>query len=391
MTGTALLTLGRLPKALDLARGFAEIGWRVVVADPFKRHLVGMSRSVARSVRVTAPAECKERYLDDLARIVEAERVDLVLPVSEETPHVAFLRARLPRSTNLFTMAPGAVLRLHGKHGFVRQANSCGLRAPETHALGEPGAAALVRSGPAVIKPVHSCSGRGVRRLPSGAELPPSDPHVPAIVQRFVSGAEFSSCSIAHAGRISSTVIYRAALKSGSVAVAFERVEHPAIAEWIRRFVQAENWTGFIAFDLMLDADGIVWGIECNPRATSGLHFWRHDDLARAVLDPGFAPRFRPETTLQQFYPALTETQMSLFRGGPFRENLRRLLTTRDVTWEWRDPLPFLTMTYTSWPIIRMAMARGVPFGEVATLDVGWYDDPTPAASAPGLASVQAG
>jgi hypothetical protein len=36
--------------------------------------------------------------------------------------------------------------------------------------------------------------------------------------------------------------------------------------------------------------------------------------------------------------------------------------------------MPFLTMTATSWAIIRMAMARGVPFGEVATLDVGWYD-----------------
>jgi hypothetical protein len=101
------------------------------------------------------------------------------------------------------------------------------------------------------------------------------------------------------------------------------------------------------------------------------------------VLDPGYAPGLRAEARLQQFYPALTETQMSLFRGGPFAANLRRLLTTRDVSWEWRDPLPFLTMTYTSWPIIRMAMARGVPFGEVATLDVGWYGPSMPGAAGP--------
>lgn len=391
MTGTVLLTLGRLPKALDLARGFAELGWRVVVAEPFGRHLVGMSRAVARSHRIAAPADGAARYLEDLARVIAAERVDLVLPVSEETPHVAFLHGRLAPGTTLFTMPPGDVLRLHDKHGFARRAGAIGLRAPETHALGDPAAADLVRSGPVVVKPVLSCSGRGVRVLPAGADLPPPVSAAPAIVQRFVAGDEYSSCSIAHAGRISSTVVYRAAQKSGSVAVVFERVSHPAIEDWIRRFVAAERWSGFIAFDIVVDADGAPWGIECNPRATSGLHFWRRTDIARAVLDRGHSPRLRPETRLQQFYPALTETQMSLFRGGPFAANLRRLLTTRDVTWEWGDPLPFLTMTATSWPIIRMAMARGVPFGEVATLDVGWYGTHGPGAAAATLSAIPAG
>jgi hypothetical protein len=391
MTRTLLLTLGRLPKALDLARGFAELGWRVVVAEPFKRHLAGTSRMVQRSYRIAAPADGTSRYLEELARIIADERVDLVLPVSEETPHVAFLHGRLPSGTALFTMPPRDVLRLHDKHGFVRRAVAHGLPVPETCALGDPAAADLARSGPVVVKPVLSCSGRGVRVLPAGAELPPPDPGAPAIVQRFVGGSEYSSCSIAHDGRISSTVVYRAAQKSGSVAVAFERVGHPAIEDWIRRFVAAERWSGFIAFDIMVDADGTPWGIECNPRATSGLHFWPRDEIARAVLDPGHSPRLRPETRLQQFYPALTETQMSLFRGGPFAANLRRLLTTRDVSWDWRDPLPFLTMTATSWPIIRMAMARGVPFGEVATLDVGWYGGHEPGAGPAALPAVQAG
>jgi glutathione synthase/RimK-type ligase-like ATP-grasp enzyme len=374
MKGNLLLTLGRLPKALDVARGFADLGWRVVVAEPFKRHLAGASRLVARSYQVTAPAQDKNAYLADLNRIVAAEKIDLVLPVSEETMHVAFLHESLPASTRLFTMPPESLLRLHNKHGFAQQAASWGMSVPETHALGDPAAEALAQSGPFVVKPVHSCSGRGVRLLPAGSALPAPDPAIPAIVQRCLMGAEYSSCSIAHDGRVSSTVIYRAAQKSGSVAVAFERVEHPAIEDWIARFIAAAKWTGFIAFDIILDEAGQPWGIECNPRTTSGLHFWERADIARAVLEPGFIPRYRPETRLQQFYSALTETQMSLFRRGPFRENLRQLFTTRDVSWDRRDPMPFLTMTATSWPIIRMAMARGVPFGEVATLDVGWYD-----------------
>ena len=65
---TVLLTLGRLPKALDIARSFSSAGWRVVVAEPHRRHLAGASRSVARSIRVTAPAEDPAAYLRDLAQ-----------------------------------------------------------------------------------------------------------------------------------------------------------------------------------------------------------------------------------------------------------------------------------------------------------------------------------
>ena len=96
MSRTVVLTLGRLPKALDLARGFSSVGWRVVVAEPFARHLCGSSRDVAKSVRVPAPADGKRAYLEALARVARDEGADLVLPVSEETMHVAFLPPLLP-------------------------------------------------------------------------------------------------------------------------------------------------------------------------------------------------------------------------------------------------------------------------------------------------------
>jgi biotin carboxylase len=182
MTGNLLLTLGRLPKALDVARGFADLGWRVVVAEPFKRHLAGASRAVAQSHCVTAPAEDKQAYLADLRRIIVEEKIDLIVPVSEETMHVAFLRESLPVTTRLFAMPPNILLRLHNKHGFAQQAAAWGLAVPETYALGDPAAKALAQSGPVVMKPVHSCSGRGVRLLPAGAELPEPDAAVPILV-----------------------------------------------------------------------------------------------------------------------------------------------------------------------------------------------------------------
>lgn len=374
---TILLTLGRLPKALDLARGFARIGCRVVVAEPFPRHLAGASNCVARSYVVPAPNDDREAYLAALLRIVAEEAVDGVIPVSEETVHVAFLRDRLPAGVFLFTMPPQRVLALYDKRRFIDAGKEYGVAVPETHRLGSGEAVAMAATCDVVVKPIFSCSGRGVAILRPGETLPPPDPDDPAIVQRFVPGQTFSSCSIARAGKVISTVIYRGTLMSGTVAVAFARVDdQPQISAWIERFVAASGWTGFISFDFIRDAAGAVVAIECNPRTTSGVHFWQAEDIARAILDPsgGTAVRLRPELVMQQFYSCLTETQMALFRGDRFFHRVKQLFTTRDVTWDRRDPWPFIGMMANSWRIIALSIRRGRSFGEVATLDISWRE-----------------
>ncbi|MBC7433927.1 MAG: ATP-grasp domain-containing protein [Rubritepida sp.] len=360
---TVLLTLGRLPKGLDVARSFAANGWRVVVAEPFGWTLVGASRSVAASHRVSAPAAGHAAYLADLARVVIAEDVSLVVPISEETMHVAHLPG-----VPVFTGPAAAVLRAHHKLGFVEWAGELGLDVPETHALGTPEAAALAARADFITKPVHACSGRGVRFFTAG-DAPP-DETVATVLQARLRGDIISSCAIARQGRVVGNALYRGTQFSGSVAIAFERIAHPAAEEWIARFVAGTGWTGFVSFDFIVDGAGRPWAIECNPRTTSGLHFFATADIAPAVLE-GRPPQFRPERELQQFYSCLTELRPG--RRGYFAR-LRRLAGLRDACWEWRDPWPFVSMIGTSWPIIREAGRRGATFGEVATLDVGWKE-----------------
>ena len=373
MAKTALITLGRLPKALDIARALHASGWRVIVAEPYARHLTGASRAVSRSFRVTAPTLDPDQYLRDLHQIIDDESVELVVPVSEETMHVTALHEALHRSgVRLFTMPPDQVRTLYDKFGFIEYSESLGLSVPKTITL--PGTAEF--SGPVVVKPRLSCGGRGVRIFQSLADALDHSTGPGLIAQAWIEGSVHSTCSVIHEGRCLGTVVYRAAQLSGSVAVAFDRVEHPVIEDWVHAFAKATHWSGFLSFDFVVDASGYPFAIECNPRATSGIHFFAQADLGAAMISPASVEqiRLRPERRLQQFWACLTEVQKKPF-GRTLFQGLAQLFSTPDVSWNRSDPWPLLGMPYTAWPIIAAANRAGVSFGEVATSDLDWRGD----------------
>jgi len=379
MSRTVLLTLGRLPKALEIARALHAAGARVLIAEPFARHLSAVSRAVERSFVVTAPVVDRARYLAELRELVQREGVDLVVPVSEEILHVADLHGMLPASCRLYSMPAAMVREVHHKGQFVEICRAAGIDAPETCAIDDPAAAALAARSDYVIKPVAACSGRGVFFFDRGQPLPSREEafrmtgglEQPVIVQERVQGDLVSSFSIARRGEVQSTVLYRGAVMQGTVAVCFERIEiPPAVEQWIRRFVAHTGFDGFISFDLIIDAEGRPQGIECNPRATSGIHFVEPRYLAAVLLAPEqiSTAALRPERLMQQFFPCLTETQKSMFTAR-FARNFRCLREAREVTWDARDPWPFIGMPYTAWNIIALAARQRMTFGEVAMLD----------------------
>jgi biotin carboxylase len=351
----------------------------VLIAEPFVRHLSAVSRAVERSFVVTAPVVDRARYLAELREIVQREGVDLVVPISEEILHVADLHGTLPATCRLYSMPAAMVRAVHHKGQFVEICRAAGIDAPETYAADDPAAAALAARSDYVIKPVAACSGRGVFFFDCGQPLPSRDEafrmtgglEQPVIVQQRVQGDLVSSFSIARRGEVQSTVLYRGAVMQGTVAVCFERIEiPPAVEQWIRRFVAHTGFDGFISFDLIIDAEGRPQGIECNPRATSGIHFVDPRYLASVLLAPEqtSVAALRPEPLMQQFFPCLTETQKSMFTSR-FAHNFRCLREAREVTWDARDPWPFIGMPYTAWNIIALAARQRMTFGEVAMLD----------------------
>ena len=388
MSLTILLTLGRLPKCLDLARAFAGAGCRVLVADPHVRHLAGRSNSVADSFVVPSPVADKAGYFAALIAIIKREKVDWIVPVSEECLYVSQLQATDIAPARLWGMPFQVIEALHDKFGFNDWCRAQQIPAPATLFLHDEGAPLLAAEADHVIKPRYSCSGKGVALARKGTTLPGPLPEGEWLLQSRLPGAHRSSFSIVAEGRSLITVCYQPLQLSGTVAISFERVPvPPEIADCVTAVAASTGYTGFLSFDFIDDENGVPNVIECNPRATSGIHFVKPAALAAAIIKPDDLEALleedegqtehilRPERCLQQFYPCLTETQSAMLRLDSFMPDLRRLFSTPDVTFAWRDPLPFVLMPYCAWPIMSAALFGGESFGEAATKDIEWFPD----------------
>lgn len=376
MSKTALLTLGRLPKALELARALKSAGCRIVIAEPFGWHVCKPSSSVDRSVQVTAPNTDTGQYLDDLMRVIAEERVDIVVPVSEEALHAARLKPVLPAHVSIFSPGQAQLLQLHDKLEFAHIASSYNLDVPETFSAGDPAAVALSQVYDHIIKPVHSCSGIGVEHRIKGTALNTSPTGPDCVVQAFVPGRHVSSFSVAHKGREIVTVLYEGTVFSGTVAVCFTRIDKlKPVSDWIARFIAKSGYSGFIAFDFIVSDEGRAWAIECNPRATSGIHFLDNADLAQSILQPAASlrVRFKEKQSFQQSYTTLTEAYRHIFHPREFLARMKHLFSARDAVWSAGDPMPFLLMTPMSWDILKPAMFSGISLGEAATRDIAWF------------------
>ncbi|RWA68421.1 ATP-grasp domain-containing protein [Mesorhizobium sp.] len=301
---TVLITGARAPVALHLARLLAGAGRRVILADTPMRPIATASKACARYHRLPPPRFEPEVYAEAVEALVRAERVELVIPTCEEVFYLALAWRERPMRAQLFAPDIEQLANVHNKHAFVRLAESLGLAVPETTLLQSTADLQAVRgrSRELVFKPVWSRFASHVllRPTPDFLDAIAPSPATPWVAQRFVDGDEISAYAVARAGKLKALALYRSLYRAGKGAgIFFERVEDRAARELVERIVAGMSWTGQISFDLMREADGTVLPLECNPRAVSGLHFFRDPGrFVDAVLGDG--PEVSPDVVAPQ-------------------------------------------------------------------------------------------
>ena len=377
---TVIVTGGRAPAALDAVRAFGRAGWRVVVAESEPRPLAAASRWSSRLVRVPPPRQRPAAFVQALADLARASDADVVLPTCEEVFTVAWGRGAIGAAGACVLAPPlGVLRRLHDKAAFADLARSLGLDAPETaratspDTLAEAVAALRQRHGRVVTKPAFSRFGADVNldASPDAARRLDVRPDRPWLAQAFVPGRALCSYAVAHTGRVTAHAAYRTPFTAGDGAgVAFEPVRSAGALAFARRIARATGATGQLAFDFQERADGRLSAVECNPRATSGLHlFGPEDDLVGALL--GTAEGVVEPSTGR---PVALRVALALvgWRPGRTAEWRRWLRAARDPVATPDDPGPGRRQIASSARLLARAARLGVSPLAASTHDIAW-------------------
>lgn len=373
-----LITGARAPVALHLARLFHGAGHRVILADTPARPIAAASKACARYYRLPPPRFEPQAYADAVEALVRTEGISLVIPTCEEVFHLALAWRGRTMPARLFAPDIELLAQVHNKHSFIRLAEQLSLAVPETTLLNSRDDLEAVRgrSRDLVFKPVWSRFASHVllRPTPDFLDAITLSPAMPWVAQRFVEGEEISAYAAAREGRLKALALYRSLYRAGKGAgIFFERVEDDAARELVERVVAGTSWTGQISFDLICEPGGRVLPLECNPRAVSGLHFFR--DPARfvdAVLNSG--PEVAPDVTAPQTVRLamwIYGLPAALRSGGLGR--FRQAMRKGEELLDWPgDSAP----VRAQWPalaeIAGMALRQRISLQAASTRDIEW-------------------
>ena len=373
---TFLVAGARAPVALHMARLLGSAGHRVVLTDTMRRP-IGAATRFARYERTPSPRFDPDAYGQAISRIVAREGVDLILPTCEEVFHLARLRDEAGLELPVFAPGFDRLAQAHSKHAFIELCASLCLDVPETHLL--RGLADLDRvrdrAGDMVFKPVWSRFAEHVliRPDPRGLDAITPSPTRPWIAQDYLPGTEFCAYAVAHEGRLSALATYRALARAGTgAAVAFAPVEDAAVTAFVERFVAGTGWSGQVSFDLMRLADGRVLPLECNPRATSGLHVFR-DGASFARMLAGQATCDPDVTRPQAVHLALWVYGLApALAKGRLRDFLRIRQETHELL-DWPDdPGAKSAQIVALAEFARLALRRRISLLAATTYDIEW-------------------
>ncbi|WP_238649612.1 ATP-grasp domain-containing protein [Paenibacillus piscarius] len=380
-----LITGGRAPVALELARLFKAAGHRVYAAESAVYHLCRVSSAVTASFRVPSPRHQPQAYVQRLAALAAELGIDLLVPTCEE---IFYIAAGLDQFTGCRVLAPErrVLAGLHHKGEFIAMARSFGLAVPDTELLSSASewqraverAAADGRQQ--VYKPAYSRFASQVI-LPGMAATPPAGISAasPWVSQEYIRGTALCTYSVVYEGTVVAHAAYGSRYRTGrsGASVYFAPLEHPEALEWVRRFSGASGFSGQISFDFIEADNGTLYPIECNPRATSGIHLFSPEDgLTDALLSPGRLAqsgelvRPRSSRTAMLTLPMLG-CGLKPGQGGR-RDWGQAWLGAADVIWRKGDLLPVLEQLLVVYAAIRTARKHRISLTEALTEDIEW-------------------
>jgi len=387
MPSRFLVTGARSPTALDWIRRLGRAGHGVAAADSLRHPLCRGTRYLDRYFEVPSARTTPRDYAFAVRDAAHQCGAEWVIPTCEEIFYLAHYREIFAGTCQLLADPFDVLARLHHKGEFAALTASGGpvgtcIHSPESHEFRSPGDLedfATAQGGSLtdwVLKPVYSRFASDIHIRPQPAAWQKVEPTsaAPWLAQRFAAGAPFCTYSLAIAGTITAHTTYIPKHQvDGGAGFYFEPVERPDLFQFCSDVVKHFRFTGQICFDFISGENGTVV-IECNPRATSGLHLlderdplpFLHPSAGDAALWP-MAPQPRMLGAAMWMKPG------RLARWRDYRR-------AADVYQAPDDRLPLLAAPRSMRELYHLArrLGLGTDLLAASTADLLWNGEPIP-------------
>ena len=311
-----LITGARAPVALELARNLAKGGHVVYMADSLLFPLAKHSKFVKKTFRITGPRKSLKQFKSDLENILCKHRIEFLIPTCEEVFYVSSIKSALEVYTKVFCPEFNLIKILHSKYQVYAAAKNSGFCNPNTQILTGDELISRKQYTGKVIKREFCRFGTDILIEPTFNEVlnfVGDKLNGKFVIQDKVEGIEHCAYIIANEGNILFESIYKPKYRiQAAAAIYFEPSMNECISKAIRKFCKNNNITGQIGFDVIVNNKG-VFLLECNPRATSGIHL-----LSSTVLSEAFFGDIKfSEHHFNQSKPKMIKLAMLLI-GLPF-------------------------------------------------------------------------
>ena len=275
-----LLVLGaRAPACLEWARAATAADWQVTVADSVRWPMTRFSKAGKNYLRLPEPRHNTSEWINTIQRLVVEKKIDWIIPTCEEVFYLAWGAEKLKPYCKIFISDFTLLNQLHHKGQFAEMTQRWNLQAPKSFVINdkEHMAEFSKNSTDYVFKPAYSRFATNTLIKPEAEKLNQLEPtqQAPWIAQEFIAGKEHCSFSIIQQGQVIAHGCYHPKYRVGKGSgIYFEVTSPPEILEFIKQFAQTTEYTGQIGFDFIESKSGKFYVLECNPRATSGVHLF---------------------------------------------------------------------------------------------------------------------
>jgi hypothetical protein len=356
-------------------------------------HVCKFSRAVKHSYLVPAPHYDAQGFITAILHAISDAQIDLIIPLHEEIFYLA--ESQEPEITNRL-LAPewSTLLELHNKWTFSGFLASHSLAAPKAFLCSSPSDVRAAISSTKcswAVKPVFGRAATHVYHLQPHDDVPEELMEDLAsgnqyIAQEWLTGQRYCSYMVARAGKIQAFGLYPVVETiDGSSCVYFRSVAHPEIEQYCSRVAAALPGVvaAQLAFDFIDTPQYGVVAIECNPRATSGIHLFSGTTLlAQSLVTGPPAPKrgeryttftvIPPQGTRRQLAPGMMMWKKSERGLKAYLAHMKRLMGSKDVVFSGRDLLPSLMQPFLLTSYYEICRERKMKLPDMFQDDVVW-------------------